>query len=692
MSRSTLGLCVALSLLAALVGAVMWFKWNSDGPGTHGGGEDLDRKIEAPMAAPMQPPESALSQRRHERASVAGTVRDLDGHAIAGAQVCATATSDLLSSSETRWPRCVHSDQDGHYLLGDLYGVRHRVSAGAANYLPADHLHLQGDGQRRAIDLRPGSAAQNIDVVLLPGGVEIRGVVRDLRGQPIGDAWVASGTAQPGHPAYFTTTDGDGHYALWVAPGTVTVTARAAGHVPGSASGPSEGHAFILHLAPASLLRGRVVRSDNRDPVDDAWVRANAGGDAVKTDPAGNFLFDDLPPGVYQPRVETEDGLGTLTTPVTLGLAEQSTRLQIVVKPAFSVEGRIVFKSGEVCDDGSLTLRDGAHGTEARDPGEPGGMVHLRGVLPGSYDVTVTCTGAIAASRYPRVLVRDRDVVDQVWYVEPGRGIAGVLLDAAGQPVRRATLAVEPEPAPAPATPPRLAISDDAGRFVFKGLDPGGYRILPIAHPRHTMPGAPTSVKITDADITGLQLTLPATGELHGHVLDPRHRPIVGAVLTLRSARGQVRVITDDDGGFHFASVAVGPASAAVELGGVRLPLQSSTPIEILGDRPVTRELIAVAATRSITGVLHDHEGQPVAGALVEARPEGVGLDTATTGLWRAAGDPPQLTDLAGRFTLTALITAPYAIVARPFGGGEVRRHHVQPGAALTLVLPAKQR
>lgn len=688
MGRSTLGLCVALSLLAALVGSVMYFKWNADGPGTHGGGEDLDRKVEAPMAAPMQPPESALTQRRHERASITGTVRDVEGQAIAGAQVCAVASSNLLGASETRWPRCVHSDADGHYLIGDLHGVRHRVSAGAVNRLPADSLHRVAGVQRRAIDLRPGSAAQNVDISLAPGGVEIRGVVRDLRGQPIADAWVASGTARPGHPAYYTTTDADGQYALWVAPGTVTVTAQAAGHVPGSASGPSEGHAFTLHLAPASLLRGRVLGFD-RDPIDGAWVRANPDGDAVKTDPAGNFLFDDLPPGVYHPRVETEDGAGTLAAPVTLGLGEHSARLQIVVTPAFSVEGRILFTSGEVCDDGSLTLRDGG---EARDAGEPGGMVHLRGILPGSYEVTITCTGAIAASHYPRVVVRDRDVVGQVWYVEPGHSIAGVLVDAAGQPVRGATLTAEPTPAPMEPSVAPVATSDDAGRFVLRGLAPGDYRVSPIAHPRHTMPGAPTPVTIVDADITDLQLALPATGELRGHLLDPRRRPISGAVVILRSAHGQQRAITDDDGGFHLASAARGPARARVELGGVDLPLQSSSPIEILGDRPVTLALVAAAPLRSITGVLHDSEGHPVAGALVEARPEGVGLDTTTVGLWRAAGDPPQLTDLAGRFTLPALIAAPYAIVARLPGGGEVRREHARPGADLTLALPAKQR
>ena len=159
MASTNRGLWIAMSVPIALVGSVIYFKWNADGPGTHGGGDDLHVTLEAPMAAPMQPPESDLSQRRHERASISGTVRDPDHRPIAGAHVCAAASSTLLGSDETRWPRCTRSDRDGHYQLGDLHGVRQRVSAGALGHLPADHTHLLAGVPRRAVDLRPGMVA-----------------------------------------------------------------------------------------------------------------------------------------------------------------------------------------------------------------------------------------------------------------------------------------------------------------------------------------------------------------------------------------------------------------------------------------------------------------------------------------------------------------------------------------------------
>ena len=124
---------------------------------------------------------------------------------------------------------------------------------------------------------------------------------------------------------------------------------------------------------------------------------------------------------------------------MALGLGETSWPLTIAVKPAVFVEGRIVHADGAVCDDGSVTLREQASGRVAHDTTEPGGMVHVRGLLPGTYSVEVACTGAIAAERYPQVIVRDKEVREQVWQVAAGRAIAGVLVDVSGAPVVGAT-------------------------------------------------------------------------------------------------------------------------------------------------------------------------------------------------------------------------------------------------------------
>lgn len=681
MASTNRGLWIAMCVPIALVGSVIYFKWNADGPGTHGGGDDLHVTLEAPMAAPMQPPESDLSQRRHERASISGTVRDPDHRPIAGAHVCAAASSTLLGSNETRWPRCTRSDRDGHYQLGDLHGVRQRVSAGALGHLPADHTHLLAGVPRRAVDLRPGGVARDIDITLAPGGVEIRGTIRDLHGAPIADASVASGGPDIGNGVVSVTTDSDGTYALWVRPGAATVTAQAPGRISASTTGPGPHHRFDLYLAPAASLRGRVVRADDGDPVDGAWVRARPDGPAVKTDPAGHFVFDDLPPAIYTPRAVTDDGASALASPVTLGLGETSPLLEIVVLPAVFVEGRLTHKNGEICDDATLTLHDPIRGTTVSDTSEPGGMLHIRGLLPGSYAVRVRCTGALAATSYPPLVVRDRDLLQLSWRVERGYSVAGTLHDATGRPVAGATLAATT------AAERTTAVSDDAGRFLLRGLAPGRHLVAAVADPQHTMPAAPVPVDIVDADITTLRLALPATGQVRGHLRDPQRRPIAGATLSLRSAGGELHTRTGDDGGFLLAAAALGPAVVGARLGDAPLPLRAPTTLVVRGDRSTTLALVATPPTAAITVQLLDPAGQPVPGALIEARPELPGADLEATGLWRTGGEPPLLTDAAGRVTLTGLIAAPYTVVARRIGGGEARQTHVRPGAPLTLSL-----
>lgn len=502
---------VGMSVTVALVGGTMLIQWNADGPGTNAGGNGAGQKIDEPEE--VQLAKTPREQRRRERAAISGAVRDVEGGPIAGAMVCAVTNSTLLGADDTRWPRCALSGPGGRYRIEDLFGVRQRVSAGAAGHLPADHMHASAGVGQRAIDLRPGGEARDVDVMLLRGGVEIRGVVRDLQGEPLAGAWVASGESESDTGISWARSGADGGYTLSVRPGAVTVTAQATGHVKGNATGPSSGPAFEVYLAPSAVLRGKAVRADDGEPIDGAWVRLGPGGETVRADHAGHFRFDALPPGVYTPRVEADDGFGMAAEQVSLGLGETSALLTIAVHPAAFVEGRILIADGDrACDEGSLTLRDEVSGRESRDASGPDGLVHVRGLLAGTYTVQIACDGAIAADRYPPVIVRDQDVLGQVWQVAPGRKIDDTLIDALAsrrplarsqQVVATKTLAraitgvlrdaqghlvagalVEARPAEAAVTGEswhvgggRPQLTDKAGRFTLAGLTGAAYTI-----------------------------------------------------------------------------------------------------------------------------------------------------------------------------------------------------------------------
>ncbi|HEY0132713.1 MAG TPA: carboxypeptidase regulatory-like domain-containing protein, partial [Nannocystis sp.] len=625
-----------------------------------------------------------LDQRRRERAAISGTVRDTEGATIAGALVCAAGDSSLLSAMDTRQPRCAETGTDGRYRIDDLFGVRQRVSAGGAGFLPADHVHIKQGLRRRAIDLRPGAEATDIDLTLERGGVEIRGIVEDLHGKPIAGAWLSSGGSASGTGIVWTRSGADGAYAMWVRPGTTTVTAYATGHAAGSATGPSEGHAFTVYLAPESVLRGKVFRAHDREPIEGARVRASAHGVAVSTDAAGHFHFDGLPPGVYSPRVETDDGFGMAAEQVSLGLGETSWPLMIAVQPAVFVEGRIAYENGEPCDNGALTLRESASGREIHDTTEPSGLVHLRGLLPGTYTATVTCKGAIPAQRYPLMVVRDKDVVDQVWQIASGRSISGVLVDASDMPVVGATIVARPDDG---SLSPPSVVSDDAGRFLLRGLAAASYQVVPLAHPRRTMPDEPVAVDLREADVTDLRVPLTPTGEVRGTLRDAGDRPIAGAELALRTARGTQVAIAADDGRFWFASAAAGDSAFDVLLGGAPLKVLAHARVRVTADTTTTAMLVTTAPTGKITGVLSDTKGAPVADALVEVRPEGIDTMIDRPMLERVGGERPRRTDAAGHFELAGLPPAKYTVVAYRLGGGEARREHVTPGETLALAL-----
>jgi len=660
--------------LSVLIGTTMYLRWDADGPGTHGGGEDLNRKIAAPMAAPDQQPGSPDTQRRSERATIAGRVTDMEGAPIAGATVCAMASSALLSESDTEWPRCANTGADGRYLIADLFGVQHRVSASAAGHLPADHVYMRAGARRRVVELRPGGAAQAIDVQLVQGGVEIRGRVMDLHGRPIADARVAGGGADSNRALVWGRTGSDGRYALWVRPGTVTVSAHAPGTSTASITGPSEGREFPVYLAPASTLRGQVIGA-NGSPIEGAWVRASATGGATQTDAAGHFTLDALPPGVYTPWAETDDWFGMAAEQVKLGLGESSRLLVISGRPAVFVEGRIVH-GGVPCEDGALSLREAVSGREVRDNSTIDGMVHVRGLLPGTYTIGVTCRGAIDEDRHPPLIVGDKDVSAQTWEVTDGRMVAGVVVDASGDPVAGVTLTARPIDGSASLS---AAVSDAEGRFQLRGLVAGPMQVVPISHGRRTMPDAPVAVTVGTSDMTDLRVVLAATGEVRGTLRDPQRRPIVGAELSLRTGWGDQRTSSGDDGEFHFTRAAVGRSAIGASLGGVSLRLLAQPQVQVRVGMATVVALVSTAPTGLISGVVVDATGQPLAGALVEARAE----DAAVT----TGAGAPQLTNGAGSFTLAGLAGEAYTITAHPLGGGEARLEHVKRDEAPVLRL-----
>lgn len=708
-SRSRFPWAVGVILL---VGAGVW--WWRGGEGAEVATEDADgaagRASEAARSIDLDglmKPKLVIDPKRGERASIAGTVRDQKGGGIAGATVCAQAWSDRLGSADTRRAVCVTSEKDGHYVVEGLFGVTHGVTASARGFIANEHHRGEGAARRTSVKLKPGLAMTDIDIVLEGGGVELRGIVKDLSGGPIEGAQVTSTHA-------IGLTGADGNFSLWVRPGDGWVTADADGYAPGWEQGAMPGHFFEVYLTPESVLVGKVLRAADGTPIEGARVTAESGGDSwtqasAMTDAGGNFRLDGLKPGPYKPKAEADDAYGLAEEQAILGLGETSELITITAHPAFFIEGTLVItgdKGSEPCDQGWISLSDRANGRSEYGSPDGDGVLRVRGLLPGEFEVEVETQGFVPAERYEKVKLVDKSISGLRWEVSRGQSIRGVVVDASGKPVPRVSVNASPKPDP---TQPRAhqtgtwgGDTDEHGKFELAGLLAGDYLInVNSWEPPRATPAKPFPAKLEKGkDLDGLRLELPATGEVKGSVRDGKGNPIARANVGMYDGVHWQSSAADDDGNFKFPFVAAGEYRVTARKGwGDEMRAPGTSDDDVQGEKVTVRtggvedvKLVVERSDGRITGVVRDADGGPLADAFIEATRES---DSATqssgqamrSGRWGSFWQTPELTDPDGRFVLEDLQEGKHTLRAHRKGGGEAILEHVELGGEVVLTI-----
>lgn len=634
-----------------------------------------------------------LDLRLVDRAAISGRVREADGRGIGGATVCVGSSAPGLDSKEQANRTCTTSAGDGSYRVEGLLPVPQFVHASAAGHVPGQYRAGPGARARTLVTLRAGQETREVDVVLLAGGVELKGVVRDLSGGELEGAQVSSGFAHG-------RTGADGRFTLWVAPGEAYLEAHADGYARGWMMGVAPGMTFEIALTPESVLVGRVVRAEDGAPVAGASVLAvkpmESSAEAI-SDTNGNFRIEGLKPGAYRLEAFHDEAYGVGAESAVLGLGETSEPIVIRAHPAYLVEGTVTVAGGESCEQGWVRITDTAVGSRAGEV-EADGLVRIRGVLPGSYEPQVECDTYVAEPTYAPVAVVDAAIRGLRWQVQPGQAIRGRVVLSGGTGARGLHVGAEPQPDPsAPRAQATRAWSErtaDDGRFELLGLLPGRYRVSASSN-EHPRPEPPLEVELpAGQDLEDILLTLPATGELRGTVKDSEGLAVKGVEVTLRGEQQELPTTrTLDDGSFRLKQVPAGSYRVQAVQGWVPLQAPGTTDDDVQGTAVTiatgeVREVQLVVESQHgrIGGRVVDSAGGPLSDAFVEATREsdspaaGMG-DALRDSRWSFFGaETRKLTDQDGRFELSGLGDGKYTLVAQRRGGGEGSVEHVATG------------
>ncbi len=514
---------------------------------------------------------------------VDGVVHDIEGRAIAGAEV------GLCERRRTaRWRRrgrplgearlLTTTDDDGRFTLSPL-------PAGEAFT-----LRVRAAGHATALADVPAAGAW-MPITLAPASV-LRIRVSDLEDSPVVGAIAVFTLPEGSHDA---RTDGDGvatFDALASGAGQVRVTHPAhrvhvVDVVPVVAG---EAHDVSVVLEPAGRLSGRVVDAASGRPLTDATVVASIPSaptlppaDPVTTSADGAFAVPDC--AGPNDRLHLVARRAGYVDAEVLRAARDEGDLVIAMRRGRPrrVEGRVLDANGTaaagagvelgaaagVLDVDPTSTRANARGEYAIDlptAAAPGGLWIAR---------ATTANGEIGLATF--VVPRDEDsMIPRVDIVTaPVGALAGTIVDADGSGALGAEVRLEPITEHAtPSTRLLLremardgsaltAVTDADGRFEAFGLPVASYAVT--ARRAGMVARSTEPVAVRAHEVASIELRLAEGGRIAGRVVDEAGAPIPGVSLralpdggATAPGHGATTVRSDGLGRFEFAGLVWG--------------------------------------------------------------------------------------------------------------------------------------
>jgi len=409
------------------------------------------------------------------------------GGPVAGARVVAVSSSPGVTHCWTN-PPYVHPTEgltaaDGTFDFAIApFETTHVVAVDAAGF-GTWHATFEG---RTVIDAP-------IDVVLAPLTPLVGRVVRAGGDEGVGGVAVAIALTDwspryefteddmPSRLAVVATTAADGSFRIGgVADGqTLVVFGRGRRRTQFVVDAKSRRDARI-EIAPAFEISGRAHFADGRPavgleatpyPVPRPTPWSPPAGRRAVTDADGAFVCDGVPAGKF---VVDFDGGDPRIVLRRFGPVDAGARgLDVEVTAGLKLGGRVVDLDGNAVHQPTVRLVPKDGGDAVENIGSQLGEFAFDGLAAAKYDMEVRARGFVRSA--PRVVVPDGGRIEVA--LDRGLAVAGVVRDAAGEPVSNCRLRVEPVDADPPAE-----VQDDfvesSGRFRISGLTRGRWRIV----------------------------------------------------------------------------------------------------------------------------------------------------------------------------------------------------------------------
>jgi protocatechuate 3,4-dioxygenase beta subunit len=622
-------------------------------------------------------------------ATLGGSVRGSDGQPIAKAEVC--AWSDTTTS-----PQCAKTGVDGRYQIAAV--PRSVIMSASANGFEPSH---RPTGHEHGRVLTHGGADRSgLDFVLEPGGVGLAGVVSDVFGGPIEGAVVTmmldveNRGVDITHPRALplrATSDADGRFAIPTRRGGWLLTARAPGYADVRTSTVTPGPTVAIAMMPEASIAGVVVEAGADRPVPGARVTLRTWLDGTPidrdvghADDDGHFRIGGLSPGRHRPGATHGTMFGTADRSFAIDLAESIEGVRIEMTAGATLAGRVlVSPSDEPCTGGHVGLVDAASDERRIEPIASDGAVEVEGLLPGRYEVTVSCDDHSSAKTSRSVEI-GTGANEITWYVEAGYTVHGKLLD--GEGVGRRGYVSSFAAAGNGDGLVHTAEADDDGAFSIAGMAEGPHSLAGSLDD-----GARVSKTIdVGAALGEVELQLPPSAKLAGTVTRAA-KPVANVRVEARLTRvtgpafaGLGVARTDDDGHYVFADLR--PGHYEVTIVDETEAALAKSDVELRAEGEALD--FALPETADIDGVVLDAQGKPVPDATVNAIDATTlsSVDERADALRGAVRRTPVVTDAQGAFTIPDVDPrAKFTVLAQRRGGGQAVADGVVPQRRVVL-------